>query len=81
MNLIEAAIQKGEDPDLLLRTLASNFPEALGPITDRLIERKSWNLALSLIELLEKDRPAAARARRCYIYLLTGQLKEARRIP
>ena len=51
MNLIEAAIQKGENPDLLLRTLASNFPEALGPITDRLIKRKSYDLALSLIEL------------------------------
>ena len=42
VDLIEASIQKGEDPDRLLRALASSFPGFFGPVTDRLIERKSW---------------------------------------
>ncbi len=37
VDLIEASIQKGEDPDLLLRALVSSSTQALGPITDRLI--------------------------------------------
>ena len=83
VDLIEASIQKGEDPDRLLRALASSFPGFFGPVTDRLIERKSWDLALSLLELWETYRPAAApgiQGNRGYIYILTGQMEEARRI-
>ena len=54
VDLIEASIQRGEDPDRILRALvASSFPIPgfyfFGPVTDRLIERKSWDLALARI--------------------------------
>ena len=88
VDLIEVFVQKGEDPHDILRALASSFTQArgfyfLGLVTDRLIRRQSWDLALSLLELWEKDRPTAAptiQAKRGHIYLLTRQLEEARRI-
>ena len=80
VDLIEAS-QRGEDPDRILRALvASRAPGFFGPVTDRLIDRKSWDLALSLLELWETYRPAATRAKRGDLYLLTGQPEEARRV-
>ena len=46
-------------------------------------DRQHWDLALSLLELWETYRPAAApgiQGNRGYIYILTGQMEEARRI-
>ena len=88
VRLIEASIQRGEDPDWLMRELASEFPQARGfylfePLIDLFTERKSWEVALSMLELWETHRIVPSdriQAKRGFIYLLSGRLEEARRI-
>ena len=87
VDLIEASVQKGEEPDWLLRVLALSLPQTsredlfYRPITKLLVKRKLWDAALTLLEQWETDLPDSApeaRARRGGVYLQTDQFQQAR---
>ena len=89
VDLIEASIRKEEDLDRLLSALSPRFAEGIRedlfyrPITRLFVKRKLWDAALTLLDIWETDLPDTApeaKARRGWVYLLTGQIEEARRI-